>query len=93
MVEEAEGKTKFNPLAGWSRAELGAYAALHALPPHPLVEFGYASVGCWPCTKPTEEGGSARSGRWAGSEKTECGIHTSRARPPAASGEDVGGGI
>ena len=93
VVEEAEGKVKFNPLAGWSRAELDGYASAHALSPHPLVEFSYASVGCWPCTKPTDEGGSARSGRWAGSEKTECGIHTSRARPSARSGEDVGGGI
>ena len=92
-VEAVEGRLKFNPLASFGKVELDAYAARHALPAHPLVAFGYASVGCWPCTKPTETGGDVRSGRWAGSEKTECGIHTSRARPPAPAGEDVGGGI
>ena len=50
----AEGKIKFNPLANWNKAQLDAYMAEHDLPPHPLVEFGYPSVGCWPCTKPVE---------------------------------------
>ena len=89
VVEASDGKVKFNPLANWDRAQLDAYAALHDLPPHPLVEFGYPSVGCWPCTKPAE-GDDVRSGRWAGSEKTECGIHTPRAPSPAL---DVGGDI
>ncbi len=93
VVEQAEGKLKFNPLAGFNKPALDAYAARHALPPHPLVEAGYASVGCWPCTKPTQDGADVRSGRWAGSEKTECGIHTGRASPSAVSGDDVGGGI
>jgi phosphoadenosine phosphosulfate reductase len=92
VVERSEGKVKFNPLAAWSRVELDAYAGEHALPPHPLVEAGYASLGCWPCTKPTEDPSDVRSGRWAGSEKTECGIHTLRRRPDPAD-EDVGGGI
>ena len=91
VVEEAEGKLKFNPLAGFGKAGLEAYAAEHALPPHPMVEMGYASLGCWPCTKPTEEGADVRSGRWAGSEKTECGIHSGRVRPVVS--DDVGGGI
>ena len=52
VVEGVEGKLKFNPLASFGKAELDAYAAEHALPAHPLVAFGYASVGCWPCTKP-----------------------------------------
>ena len=89
VVEASNGKLKFNPLANWDRAQLDAYAAAHDLPPHPLVEFGYPSVGCWPCTKPAE-GDDVRSGRWAGSEKTECGIHTPRAPSPAL---DVGGDI
>ena len=93
VVEQAEGKLKFNPLARFDRSALEAYAARHALPPHPLVEAGYASVGCWPCTKPTQDGSGVRSGRWAGSEKTECGIHTGRTPPSAVSGDDVGGGI
>ena len=89
VVEAADGKVKFNPLANWGKADLDAYVAKHDLPAHPLVEFGYPSVGCWPCTTPAD-GEDVRAGRWAGSEKTECGIHT--ARPPA-SAMDVGGDI
>jgi len=83
VVEAADGKLKFNPLANWNKADLDAYIAEHDLPEHPLVAFGYPSIGCWPCTSPVEEGGDIRSGRWAGSQKTECGIHTVRA-PGAA---------
>jgi len=90
VVEAAGGKLKFNPLANWTKAELDAYAAEHDLPEHPLVAFGYPSIGCWPCTSPVEDGGDIRSGRWAGSQKTECGIHTARA-PGAAL--DLGGDI
>jgi phosphoadenosine phosphosulfate reductase len=87
VVEEAEGKLKFNPLANWAKAELEAYIAEHNLPAHPLVAQGYASVGCWPCTKPSDDG---RSGRWQGQEKTECGIHV--AREPGVA-PNVGGDI
>src|ERR1700722_12223690 len=90
VVEAADGKLKFNPLANWNKADLEAYAAEHDLPEHPLVAFGYPSIGCWPCTTPVEEGSDVRSGRWAGSQKTECGIHTARA-PGAA--PFVGGDI
>ena len=83
VVEAADGKLKFNPLANWNKADLDAYIAEHDLPEHPLVAFGYPSIGCWPCTSPVEEGADVRSGRWAGSQKTECGIHTARA-PGAA---------
>ena len=79
VVEETDGKLKFNPLANWSKAGLDAYVAEHDLPEHPLVQFGYPSIGCWPCTSPVEEGSDLRDGRWAGSQKTECGIHTARA--------------
>ena len=90
VVEESEGKLKFNPLANWAKADLDAYVAEHDLPEHPLVAFGYPSIGCWPCTSPVEEGGDIRDGRWAGSQTTECGIHTARA-PGAA--PDLGGDI
>jgi len=90
VVEESEGKLKFNPLANWNKTDLDAYITEHDLPEHPLVSFGYPSIGCWPCTSPVEEGGDIRSGRWAGSQKTECGIHTARA-PGAA--PFVGGDI
>ncbi len=79
VVEEVEGKLKFNPLANWTKADLDAYAAKHDLPAHPLVAAGYPSIGCWPCTAPVEEGADVRAGRWVGSQKTECGIHTARA--------------
>ena len=90
VVEAQDGKLKFNPLANWTRADLDAYAAEHDLPAHPLVAAGYPSIGCWPCTTPVEDGADLRSGRWAGSQKSECGIHTARApgAPP-----DLGGDI
>jgi phosphoadenosine phosphosulfate reductase len=75
-VVEAGDKIKINPLANWSKDELNAYASQHDLPAHPLVQFGYPSIGCWPCTKPVTEGQDERAGRWAGSQKVECGIHT-----------------
>jgi phosphoadenosine phosphosulfate reductase len=90
VVEQADHQIKFNPLANWAKADLEAYAAEHELPAHPLVAQGFPSIGCWPCTKPVEEGQDERSGRWAGSDKTECGIHTARA-PGVAN--NVGGGI
>jgi phosphoadenosine phosphosulfate reductase len=83
VVEKADNLIKLNPLANWTKTDLDAYVAEHDLPPHPLVAAGYPSVGCWPCTQPVEEGADVRAGRWAGSQKTECGIHTARA-PGAA---------
>ena len=90
VVEEADGKIKFNPLANWTKVEIDEYAELHDLPAHPLVSAGFPSIGCWPCTNPVEEGADVRAGRWTGSQKTECGIHTARA-PGAA--PFVGGDI
>lgn len=83
VVEASAGKIKINPLASWTKADLEAYAAEHALPQHPLVGAGFQSIGCWPCTDVTPEGGDSRAGRWAGSQKSECGIHIARA-PGAA---------
>ena len=90
VVEHAGAHVKFNPLANWSRADLDAYMAEHDLPPHPLVEQGYLSIGCWPCTQPVDEGEEVRAGRWKGSDKTECGIHLARAPGAVA---NVGGDI
>jgi phosphoadenosine phosphosulfate reductase len=91
VVEQAEnGQVKFNPLANWTHEDLDAYMAEHDLPAHPLVAQGFPSIGCWPCTKPVDAGDDVRAGRWADSEKTECGIHVARA-PGAVS--NVGGGI
>ena len=90
VVEEAGSQIKFNPLANWDKADLDAYMAAHDLPAHPLVAQGFPSIGCWPCTNPVEEGQDVRAGRWAGQDKTECGIHVARA--PGAT-LDVGGDI
>jgi len=69
--------TKINPLVAWSDDDLNDYIARHDLPTHPLVSQGYASIGCAPCTRPIAPGEDRRAGRWSGSQKTECGLHTS----------------
>lgn len=90
VVEQANHQIKFNPLANWTHEDLDAYMAEHDLPAHPLVAQGFPSIGCWPCTKPVEAGDDVRAGRWADTDKTECGIHIARA-PGAVS--NVGGDI
>jgi phosphoadenosine phosphosulfate reductase len=67
---------KVNPLVRWAPEDIDAYFKHHDLPRHPLVEQGFPSIGCWPCTHPVAEGQDARAGRWRGQAKTECGIHT-----------------
>jgi phosphoadenosine phosphosulfate reductase len=74
-VEVFEGRFRFNPLASWSQADLESYIDAHALPRHPLVEDGYPSLGCLPCTRRVKAGEGYREGRWAGLDKDECGIH------------------
>ncbi|MBV9044738.1 MAG: phosphoadenylyl-sulfate reductase [Alphaproteobacteria bacterium] len=74
-VEFFEGRFRFNPLADWSLADLEAYTAKHDLPKHPLVEDGYPSIGCMPCTRRVQAGEDYRAGRWSGLDKDECGIH------------------
>jgi phosphoadenosine phosphosulfate reductase len=69
------GLVKVNPLAAWTEGDLAAYIAAHDVPVNPLVAAGYPSIGCWPCTRPVPAGADARAGRWAGSGKTECGLH------------------
>jgi phosphoadenosine phosphosulfate reductase len=69
--DERRGIWKVNPLADWTEKDLWRYIHKHDLPYNPLHDQGYASIGCAPCTQP----GSGREGRWAGSEKIECGIH------------------
>ena len=71
-----DGLHKVNPLAGWTSRDTFYYMEQHGLPTHPLFEQGYASIGCAPCTRPVLAGDDERSGRWAGQNKTECGIHT-----------------
>lgn len=80
IFEADAGRIKINPLAGWSKQEIADYAARENLPAHPLLAKGYRSVGCAPCTQKTPEGADDRAGRWAGQDKTECGIHLSHFR-------------
>lgn len=75
-VELVEGRVRFNPLVDWSLPELIAYMDEHRLPKHPLINDGYPSIGCIPCTRRVAAGEGYRDGRWAGSDKVECGIHT-----------------
>jgi phosphoadenosine phosphosulfate reductase len=69
--DSKRGIWKFNPLAEWTEKDLWRYIHDHNLPYNPLHDHGYASIGCAPCTAP----GEGREGRWAGQDKTECGIH------------------
>ncbi|HEY1708664.1 MAG TPA: phosphoadenylyl-sulfate reductase [Rhizomicrobium sp.] len=74
-VEFYDGRFRFNPLADWSLPDLERYTELYCLPRHPLVEDGYPSIGCMPCTRRVQAGESYRAGRWSGLDKDECGIH------------------
>ena len=77
ILEEFEGEMiKISPLANFTSRDSWWYVKEHNIPQHPLVEKGYLSIGCWPCTRPVQEGDDERSGRWAGKAKKECGIHT-----------------
>jgi phosphoadenosine phosphosulfate reductase len=67
---------KLNPMANWSRDEVQAYLRKHEIPTNVLLEQGYRSIGCKPCTRPVGEGDDERAGRWTGFDKSECGIHT-----------------
>lgn len=78
VIEASDGFIKINPLANWSEADIKAAFMEKNLPPHPLVADGFLSIGCMPCTERVSAGGDARSGRWSGKGKTECGIHMSR---------------
>lgn len=69
------GLVKVNPLATWTDDDVSSYLADHDLPRHPLVSQGYRSIGCAPTTRPVAEGEDPRAGRWAGLDKTECGLH------------------
>ena len=73
-----EGRVKVCPLAEWTRRDVWQYLHDHGLPEHPLLNKGYLSIGCAPCTQPVADGSDERAGRWAGHEKTECGLHLSK---------------
>jgi phosphoadenosine phosphosulfate reductase len=75
VVRDLRGLVKVNPLATWTDEDVRGYIADHDVPYNPLLDQGYLSIGCWPCTKPVADGEDPRSGRWVGLSKKECGLH------------------
>ncbi len=67
--------TKVNPIARWTQEDVDTYMAEHGVLVNPLQDDGFPSIGCEPCTRRVAPGEDPRSGRWAGTGKTECGIH------------------
>lgn len=74
--DDKRDMVKINPLAAWSDEDLADYIDQNGVLLNPLREAGYQSIGCEPCTRPTAPGEDPRAGRWAGTNKTECGLHT-----------------
>ncbi|MEE3853431.1 phosphoadenylyl-sulfate reductase [Gordonia sp. LSe1-13] len=75
--DEGFGLVKINPIAAWSDETMQDYIDSNGVLVNPLVDDGYPSIGCAPCTAKPEPGSDPRSGRWAGRAKTECGLHAS----------------
>lgn len=73
--DRKRSKVKVNPIAAWSEARVERYIADQGILVNPLVYDGYPSIGCEPCTQRVSDGDDPRSGRWAGTGKSECGIH------------------
>ena len=70
------GLIKINPLLAWTKRDVWAFIVTNQVPYNPLHDRGYASIGCWPCTRAVAGGEDERAGRWAGHAKTECGLHS-----------------
>ncbi len=77
VSRDLRGLVKVNPLATWTAADVQGYIEDHEVPVNPLLLQGYTSIGCMPCTHLPTDPDDPRSGRWAGSDKTECGLHIS----------------
>ncbi len=70
------GLAKISPLAAWTKKDVWNYIVREDVPYNPLHDQGYPSIGCWPCTRAVVPGEDERAGRWSGTAKTECGLHT-----------------
>ena len=70
------GLVKVNPLANWKKSQVWKSIMDNGIPYNPLHDQGYPSIGCKPCTRPVTIGEDDRAGRWSGSKKTECGLHS-----------------
>jgi len=74
--DEKRNKVKLNPLAAWTQDDVDAFVEAEHVVLNPLRQAGYASIGCEPCTRAVAPGEDPRAGRWSGTSKTECGLHT-----------------
>lgn len=72
-----DGLLKINPLLNWTKEDIRKYSHEHRLPAHPMLQRGFRSIGCAPCTVAIGMSDDERAGRWSGRGKTECGLHTS----------------
>ncbi len=70
------GLVKISPLANWTKKDVWKLISQENIPYNPLHDQGYTSIGCWPCTRAILFGEDERAGRWSGTAKTECGLHT-----------------
>ena len=75
---------KLNPLALWTEAQVRAYIEEHDVPYNPLLDRGYPSLGCMPCTRAVDSSEYTRDGRWPGFNKNECGLHYSAPSVPVS---------
>jgi phosphoadenosine phosphosulfate reductase len=75
VARDLRGLVKVNPIATWTDLDVQGYIKDHDVPVNPLLDQGYPSIGCWPCTQPVADGDDPRSGRWAGRSNKECGQH------------------
>jgi phosphoadenosine phosphosulfate reductase len=76
IFDEVRGIVKVSPFYSWTDEQVDEYGRVNGVIVNPLTAAGYPSIGCWPCTRPVQEDFKhARAGRWAGFEKTECGMH------------------
>jgi phosphoadenosine phosphosulfate reductase len=73
---------KISPLANWSKSDVWKLIVAEDIPYNPLHDQGFTSIGCWPCTRAVMFGEDERAGRWSGTAKTECGLHSLEDRPP-----------
>jgi phosphoadenosine phosphosulfate reductase len=73
--DQGFGLVKLNPLAFWKTDQVWSYIYEHQIPYNPLHDQDYPSIGCYPCTRAVKPGEDPRAGRWADTEKTECGLH------------------
>lgn len=81
------GLVKVSPLANWTKKEVWKMITTHEIPYNTLHDQGYPSIGCWPCTRAVLFGEDERSGRWSGTAKTECGLHSlEEPKPPSVNG-------